>query len=68
MRSRLITSRSVLVQRGYQEAITFSFVDPRIQDLLELGMDSIPLANPIAPEISDMRLQLVARFACRRPL
>ncbi len=58
MRSRLITSRSVLVQRGYQEAITFSFVDPGIQDLLELGMDSIPLANPIAPEISDMRLSL----------
>jgi phenylalanyl-tRNA synthetase beta chain len=51
--------QSLLVDRGYQEAITYSFVDPKIkQHFLAEGETAITLANPISADLSDMRVSL----------
>ncbi len=57
----LATSRlqTLLVDRGYQEAITYSFVDPEVQKYLAVeGEDAIILANPISADLSVMRTSL----------
>ncbi len=51
--------QSLLVDRGYQEAITYSFVDPAIeQHLGAKGKKIITLANPISTDLSAMRTSL----------
>ena len=50
--------RSKLVERGYAEAITYSFTDPAFQALLAPGESTIPLSNPISSELSVMRTSL----------
>jgi phenylalanyl-tRNA synthetase beta chain len=50
--------RDVLVGRGYQEAITYSFVDPKVQQVLFPGSDALVLPNPISADMSAMRLNL----------
>lgn len=50
--------RQVLVQRGYQEAITYSFVDPTHQQALDPELKPVALANPIASDLSVMRTNL----------
>jgi len=47
-----------LVQRGYYEAITYSFVDPELQRVFHAGEEALALANPIATDLSEMRLSL----------
>ncbi len=50
---------SLLVDRGYQEAITYSFGDPTVQQHLAVeGEQAIELANPISAELSVMRTSL----------
>ncbi|MFU8895339.1 MAG: phenylalanine--tRNA ligase subunit beta [Gammaproteobacteria bacterium] len=48
----------VLVARGYQEVVTYSFVDPELQASLFPGSPALPLANPISSELSQMRVSL----------
>ncbi|WP_371379033.1 phenylalanine--tRNA ligase subunit beta [Thalassotalea aquiviva] len=48
--------RNALVNRGYQEAITYSFVDPKVQSLLHPEQDVLTLPHPISSEMSVMRL------------
>lgn len=50
--------KDLLVDKGYQEAVTYSFVDPKIQLLLHPNQDAIILPNPISSEMSAMRLSL----------
>ncbi|MDH5710786.1 MAG: phenylalanine--tRNA ligase subunit beta [Gammaproteobacteria bacterium] len=50
--------RSALVNRGYFEAITYSFVDPKFQKILDPENHAIKLANPISSEMSVMRTNL----------
>ncbi len=50
--------RSLLVDRGYQEAITYSFVDPKQQQRLHPDQTAIVLPNPISSEMSAMRVSL----------
>ncbi|MFT6113393.1 MAG: phenylalanyl-tRNA synthetase beta chain [Oleispira sp.] len=52
--------RRQLVGRGYQEAITYSFVDPAIQKLLDPDVAPLALANPISADLSVMRTNLWA--------
>jgi phenylalanyl-tRNA synthetase beta chain len=47
-----------LVDLGYQEVITYSFVDPDWQQALDPGRASIALENPISSEMSVMRTSL----------
>lgn len=46
------------MQRGYQEAITYSFVDPVWQEALDPEREPIALANPISAELAVMRTSL----------
>jgi len=50
--------RRFFVDRGYQEAITYSFVDPSVQALLDPEREGIALANPISTDLSVMRTTL----------
>jgi phenylalanyl-tRNA synthetase beta chain len=47
-----------LALRGYQEAITFAFVDPALQEKLFPDQRGLTLSNPIASDLSVMRLSL----------
>ncbi|MBV7314386.1 phenylalanine--tRNA ligase subunit beta [Shewanella sp. NIFS-20-20] len=50
--------RGVLTARGYQEAITYSFVDPKLQNILHPNEAAMVLPNPISVEMSAMRLSM----------
>ena len=50
--------KSTLVNRDYQEAITYSFVDPKVQGLLHPEEAVMTLPHPISSEMSVMRLSL----------
>jgi len=50
--------RAALVERGYHEAITYSFVDPGLQAQLDPEGASLRLANPIASDMAAMRTSL----------
>jgi|WetSurMetagenome_2_1015567.scaffolds.fasta_scaffold08653_5 phenylalanyl-tRNA synthetase beta chain len=49
-----------LVQQGYQEAITYSFVDPALEKLLHPEQTPLALANPISNDLAVMRTSLWA--------
>lgn len=50
--------RDLLVARGYHEAITYSFVDPQLQQRVQPDIPGIRLANPIAADMAEMRTTL----------
>lgn len=50
--------RRLLVARGYQEAITYSFVDPKLFELFSPGVEPLLLANPISADMAAMRASL----------
>ena len=50
--------KNTLVESDYQEAITYSFVDPKIQSLLFPQMQGLQLPHPISSEMSTMRVSL----------
>ncbi|MDX9766187.1 MAG: phenylalanine--tRNA ligase subunit beta [Ectothiorhodospiraceae bacterium] len=52
--------REHVVALGYQEAITFSFVDPAHEKLLSPDRAALALANPISSELAVMRTTLWA--------
>lgn len=54
----LATAKQLLVHRGYQEAITYSFVAPDLAQVLTPGIEPIKLANPISADMSDMRASI----------
>jgi phenylalanyl-tRNA synthetase beta chain len=47
-----------LAARGYHEVITFAFVDPQLQQRLFPSSSTLALANPIASDLSVMRVSL----------
>jgi len=51
-------AKAMLVDKGYQEAITYSFVDPKVQALLHPGEENLLLPSPISADMSAMRLSL----------
>ncbi|MCP4494409.1 MAG: phenylalanine--tRNA ligase subunit beta, partial [Gammaproteobacteria bacterium] len=51
--------REVLVEQGFHEAITYSFVSPEIQTILDPGQETLPLSNPISADMSVMRTRLI---------
>lgn len=48
----------VLIARGYQEAITYSFVDPQWQAIMFPAASPRTLLNPISAELGSMRVSL----------
>jgi len=59
-----------MVDSGYREAITYSFVDPTVQRLLFPDSPSLSLVNPISADLSEMRVSLWSGLvvACRENL
>jgi phenylalanyl-tRNA synthetase beta chain len=51
--------RQVMVERGYYEAVTYSFVAPELQQILDPGQATLPLSNPISADMSVMRSRLL---------
>ncbi|TMO72716.1 phenylalanine--tRNA ligase subunit beta [Pseudoalteromonas sp. S3785] len=51
--------RNTLVTRGYQEAITYSFVDPKAQAIIHPQSAPLILPHPISIEMSAMRVSLM---------
>ena len=64
--------KRLLAAGGFQEVVTYSFVDPVVQDLLDPQVDALALANPMSVEQSVMRTNLlpglidVLRFNAQR--
>ena len=48
-----------LVDQGYQEVVTYSFIDTKQQDMVAPGMEQIALVNPIASQMGVMRGSLM---------
>lgn len=57
-RAELPALRRLLVARGYQEAITYSFIDPKLFELFSPGVAPLQLANPISADMAAMRSSL----------
>ncbi|WP_313647042.1 phenylalanine--tRNA ligase subunit beta, partial [Pseudomonas sp.] len=57
-RGELPNLRRLLVARGYQEAITYSFIDPKLFELFSPGVEPLLLANPISNDMAAMRASL----------
>jgi phenylalanyl-tRNA synthetase beta chain len=59
-----------MADRGYREMISYSFVDPNLQQLLFPDVPALKLANPISADLSEMRVSLWPGLvhACRENL
>ncbi|VFP85755.1 phenylalanine--tRNA ligase subunit beta [Candidatus Erwinia haradaeae] len=52
--------KALLIDKGYQEAITYSFVDPKIQSILYPQQEGLRLLRPVSRDMSVMRLSLLS--------
>ena len=57
-REQIDPARTALVNRGYQEAITYSFVSHELQSLLFPDAQGVSLLNAISADMERMRLSL----------
>jgi phenylalanyl-tRNA synthetase beta chain len=70
------TVRGFLVNRGYHEAMTYSFISPQLHQLITPDVESVTLKNPLSQDMSVMRasiwpgllqaLQMNVRHQCER--
>lgn len=51
--------RQRLVDRGYQEVVTYSFIDPALQKRFSPSQSAVALSNPLASDMSVMRTSLL---------
>ncbi len=64
--------RQMLTSLGYQEVITYSFIDEQTEALINPSVEALGLANPISSELAVMRTSLwggllqVIRYNLRR--
>lgn len=49
----------VLVEQGFYQAITYSFVSPELQAILDPQQQTLKLSNPISADMSTMRTRLL---------
>ncbi|AEO07944.1 phenylalanine--tRNA ligase subunit beta [Buchnera aphidicola] len=54
----LTKSAMILINKGYYEVINYSFIDPQIENLIFENKKNILISNPIAKDMSCMRLSL----------
>ena len=59
MQKRLATARRTTAGLGYNECVTYSFIDKAAATLFGGGTDATMLANPISSEMSHMRPALL---------
>lgn len=48
-----------LIARGYQEAITYSFIEPKLSALFDPKVEPVLLRNPISADMAAMRTSLM---------
>ncbi len=53
-----IQIKRTMVALDYHEVINYSFVDPKVQQLLEPEQKTLSLSNPISEDLSQMRVSL----------
>ena len=51
--------RDVLVTQGFYETVTYSFVSPDLQAILDPEQETLALSNPISTDMSVMRTRLL---------
>lgn len=51
--------RLAMADRDYQEVVTYSFVDPALQALIDPAQTPLSLANPISADMASMRTSLL---------
>src|SRR5690606_20196604 len=51
--------RRQLIARGYQEAITYSFIEPKLSELFDRETKPVALRNPISADMAVMRTSLM---------
>ncbi|MCL4137133.1 UNVERIFIED_CONTAM: hypothetical protein GTU68_055334, partial [Idotea baltica] len=56
----VIDIKKLLAHRGYQEVVTYSFVEPEQLQTLRPDLPALPLPNPISADLSVMRTTLVS--------
>ena len=54
------TIKQNLINKGYNEIISYSFVDPKLQETLHPQAECIKLPNPISQDMSVMRLSILS--------
>ena len=59
MQNRLRMARRTTAALGYNECVTYSFIDQKAAELFGGGTDATMLANPISSEMSHMRPALL---------
>lgn len=59
-RISLSQHKSLLVNRGFNEVITYSFVDPKLMAILDPDATFVGVTNPISSDMSVMRTSLWA--------
>lgn len=61
---------AALIDRGYHEVITYSFVEPALQRAVFADVPALAIANPISAELAEMRVSLWPGLlqACRENL
>ena len=59
--TQLPTTRlaDALVDLGYSEAVAYSFVDPKVADVLDPGENALRVVNPISSEHAAMRTNIL---------
>ncbi len=54
-RIALDSLKDIMAERGWQEVVTYSFVDPELQGILSPDRPAVNLSNPLSSELSQMR-------------
>jgi phenylalanyl-tRNA synthetase beta chain len=62
LQKRMLAARRSLASRGFNEAVTWSFIPEEHAKLFGGGQAELKLANPISSELSDMRPSLIANL------
>ncbi|CAL4319281.1 Phenylalanine--tRNA ligase beta subunit [Buchnera aphidicola (Thelaxes suberi)] len=50
--------RNILIARGYSEVINYSFVNPKLQALINPNISPLLISNPMSQDMSSMRFTL----------
>jgi phenylalanyl-tRNA synthetase beta chain len=56
----VIDIKKLLAHRGYQEVVTYSFVEPKHLETLRPDLHALPLPNPISSDMSVMRTTIIS--------